>query len=145
MSSERESFATPTRLTSQSAIAAKWVSEQFLTTASLLYTKTLESAKIGNPADNRSKLSPHLSLSYKPFYDVDLRLRSFYKNSFRLPTFNDLYYPLVGLRNLKPENTNQFNIGATYSTQSPNKSLYTTLLLDAYHNRIKDKIIAYPS
>jgi len=145
MSSERESFATPTRLTSQSAIAAKWVSEQFLTTASLLYTKTLESAKIGNPADNRSKLSPHLSLSYKPFIDIDLRLRTFYKNSFRLPTFNDLYYPLVGLRNLKPESTNQFNLGATYSTQTRNKSLFLMLMLDAYHNRINNKIVAYPS
>ncbi|MBF6598573.1 MAG: TonB-dependent receptor plug domain-containing protein [Fermentimonas sp.] len=145
MFSERESFATPTRLTSHSAFAAKLISEQFHSTASLLFTQTFESTEIGKPAENRTKLSPHLSLSYKPFYDVDLRLRSFYKNSFRLPTFNDLYYPLVGLRNLKPENTNQFNIGATYSTQSPNKSLYTTLLLDAYHNRIKDKIIAYPS
>ena len=145
MHSERESFATPTRLTSQSVIAAKWVSEQFLTTASLLYTQTFESVKTGNPADNRTKLSPHLSISYKPFHNADLRLRSFYKNSFRLPTFNDLYYPLVGLRNLKPETTNQFNIGVTYSTQSASKSLFSTLMIDAYHNRIKDKIIAYPS
>lgn len=145
MFSERESFVTPTRLTSQSVIAAKWISEQFLTTASLLFTQTFESTEIGNPANNRTKLSPHLSLSYKPFHDIDLRLRSFYKNSFRLPTFNDLYYPLVGLRNLKPESTNQFNVGATYSTQSTNKSLFATLTLDAYHNRISDKIIAYPS
>ena len=145
MYSERESFATPTRLTSQSVIAAKWISEQFLTTVSFLYTQTFESTEIGNPANNRTKLSPHLSLSYKPFSDIDLRLRTFYKNSFRLPTFNDLYYPLVGLRNLKPESTNQFNVGATYSTQSTNKSLFTTLTLDAYHNRINDKIIAYPS
>ena len=145
MFSERESFATPTRITSQSAIAAKWISEQFISTASLLYTQTFESTKIGNPANNRSKLSPHLSFSYKPFGQVDLRLRSFYKHSYRLPTFNDLYYPLVGLRNLKPESANQFNVGATYSTQSTNKSLFSTLTLDAYHNRVNDKIIAYPS
>lgn len=144
MFSERESFATPTRLTSQSVLAAKWISEQFITTASILYTQTLESTKTGTPADNKSKLSPHLSLSYKPFKDIDLRLRSFYKHSFRLPTFNDLYYPLVGSRDIKPESTNQFNVGATYSTQILNKS-FTTLMLDAYHNNIKDKIIAYPS
>src|SRR5690606_23958569 len=108
--------------------------EQFISTASLLYTQTFESTKIGNPANNKSKLSPHLSLSFKPFQDINLRIRSFYKNSFRIPTFNDLYYPLVGQRNLKPESANQFNVGATYSTPSTNKSLFTTLTLDAYHN-----------
>ena len=145
MNSQREAFATPTRLTSQSVIAAKWISEKFITTASLLNTQTFESAKIGSPAENRSKLSPHISLLYKPLRDTDLRLRTFYKNSFRLPTFNDLYYPLVGLRDLKPENANQFNFGATYSARVLNGTLFTTLTLDAYHNRINDKIISYPS
>lgn len=145
MFSERESFSTPNRITTQTAIAVKWINEQFLTTASLLSTQTFESTEVGNPANNISKFSPHLSFSYKPFIEANLRLRSFYKHSYRLPTFNDLYYPLVGLRNLRPENTNQFNIGATYSTQSINKSIFATFTIDAYHNRINDKIIAYPS
>lgn len=145
MFSERESFATPSRLTTQSVIAAKWVSEQFLTSASILYSQTFESTKIGNPAKNTKKLSPHLSLSYKPFNDMDFRLRMFYKNSYRLPTFNDLYYPLVGTRSLKPESANQFNIGATYSIENRGFIKFITLMLDAYHNNINNKILAYPS
>src|SRR5690554_1655 len=103
MYSERETFVTPTRLTSQSVMAAKWVSEQFIATSSLLYTQTIETAKDGEAAKNRNKFSPHISLSYKPFEISDFRIRTYYKNSFRLPTFNDLYYPIIGTRNLEPE------------------------------------------
>ncbi len=139
MHSNRKSFATPSRFTTQTVIAAKWVSEHILATSSLLYTKTFESVKNGKAAENRSKLTPHISISTKPFTESDLRFRAFYKSSFRLPTFNDLYYPLVGYRDLQPEDAHQFNLGMTYGKSS------TTFSVDAYHNRVNNKIIAYPS
>lgn len=139
MHSNRKSFATPSRFTTQTVIAAKWVSEHILATSSLLYTKTFESVKNGKAAENRSKLTPHISISTKPFTESDLRFRAFYKSSFRLPTFNDLYYPLIGYRDLQPEDAHQFNLGMTYGKSS------TTFSVDAYHNRVNNKIIAYPS
>lgn len=139
MHSNRKSFATPSRFTTQTVIAAKWVSEHILATSSLLYTKTFESVKNGKAAENRSKLTPHISISTKPFTESDLRFRAFYKSSFRLPTFNDLYYPLVGYRDLQPEDAHQFNLGMTYGKSN------TTFSVDAYHNRVNNKIIAYPS
>jgi len=145
MQSDRERFATPGRLTFQSVIAAKWVSEQLLTTASLLYTQTVESARFGDPAENRSKFSPYISASFKPSVDLDLRLRAFYKNSFRLPTFNDLYYPLVGMRQLLPEDASQFNAGITFSSSAGGDVPLITVTADAYHNRVRNKIVAYPT
>jgi vitamin B12 transporter len=149
MHSNRKSFAAPSRLTSQSVVAAKWVSEEIMATSSLLYTHTFESVKNGNAAKNRIKLTPHISISVKPFNNIDLRFRAFYKNSFRLPTFNDLYYPSIGYRDLKPEDANQFNFGITYSNSSNSikDNLFNNLTLsaDAYHNRVNNKIIAYPS
>ena len=149
MHSNRSNFAVPSRLTSQSVIAAKWVNEHIIATSSLLYTQTFESVKKGNAAINRKKLTPHISISAKPFNDLDLRFRAFYKNSFRLPTFNDLYYPSIGYRDLKPEEANQFNFGITYgnSNSSIKDNLFNNLTLsaDAYHNRVNNKIIAYPS
>lgn len=139
MNSNRESFAIPTRLTSQSVLASKWVSEKILATSSILYTQTFESVKYGNTAKNRRKLSPHLSISAKPYRDINLRFRLFYKNSFRLPTFNDLYYPFIGYRDLQPEDVHQFNLGMTYGKSNINFSI------DTYHNRVNNKIIAYPS
>lgn len=139
MFSNRKSFAAPSRLTSHSVIAAKWVGEQIMATSSLLYTQTFESVNIGDPASNRRKLTTHLSVSAKPFIDNNFRVRAFYKESFRLPTFNDLYYPLVGFRDLQPESAHQFNLGVTYGKSNG------SITLDAYHNRVNNKIIAYPS
>ncbi len=45
----------------------------------------------------------------------DWTLRSFYKTVFRAPTLNDLYYTMVGNRNLKPEYTKQVDVGITFS------------------------------
>ena len=145
MHSNRNAFATPTRLTSQSVVAAKWVNNRLLATASLLYTRTFESVRNGDAAENRSKFSPYVSASLKPFSDLDLHLRAFYKNSFRLPSFNDLYYPMVGMRQLLPEDAHQFNAGITFISPPGQVVPLFTLTADAYHNKIKNKIVAYPA
>lgn len=146
MHADRKGFTTPTRLISRSVVAAKWVGEQLMTTANLLYTRTFESARNGEAARNRSRFSPYLSMSVKPFSETDLRIRAFYKNSFRLPSFSDLYYPAVGTRDLQPEDTHQLNIGITYAASPGNNGDSPfTATLDAYRNRVKNKIVAFPT
>ena len=145
LKADLSNFAFPERLTWLSVLAGKFTSEKLLATVSLLYTQTFEQVKNGNPSENQSKLSPYVSISYKPFETSDLRIRTFYKNIFRLPTFNDLYYTQIGNRKLKPEDTNQTNLGVTYSLS--NDSWLNALLFtaDAYHNKVKNKIVAYPT
>jgi len=116
-----------------------------IATTHLLYTRTFESARNGEAADDRSKLSPYLSLSVKPFPEKEFRVRAFYKNSFRLPTFNDLYYPAVGTRNLIPEDAHQFNMGITYALPPQHSGVHFTFSLDAYRNRVNNKIVAFPT
>lgn len=145
MHGNRHGFATPTRLTSHGVIAAKWANEKMLATASILRTQTFESAVNGEAGTNHSRYSPFLSASLKPFSENDLRLRVFYKKSFRLPTFNDLYYPQVGVRNLQPEDAEQFNIGLTFGTSKGELLQLFTITVDAYHNRVDNKIVAYPT
>ncbi|RZK33442.1 MAG: TonB-dependent receptor, partial [Pedobacter sp.] len=67
-------------------------------------------------------------------------------NIFRLPTFNDLYYTFIGNALLRPEFTDQFDLGLTYSFQ-PQNTLLTSLSVqaDVYYNQVKDKIVAVPS
>lgn len=141
----RQKFVTPSRLISYTSTAAKWVNSTLLATASLLYTQTFESAKQGNAGVNRSRLSPYLSASVKPFIQHDLRLRAFYKKSFRLPTFNDLYYPQVGMRNLLPEDAEQYNLGFTFGSVTGKGVTQVTVMADAYHNRVNNKIVAIPT
>lgn len=90
-------------------------------------------------------VSPAALVSVKPIEKVDLRFNAFYKESFRMPTFNDLYYTDMGNSKLKPERTRQHNIGLEYNFLSDGgwfKQL--NLKADGYYNYIKDKIVAYP-
>ena len=145
LSANLPDFAYPTRYTSLSSLAAKYVTDRLLATASLLYTQTSEHVRSGTAANNRHRLSPYSSLTYRPFEAIDFRLRAFYKNIFRLPTFNDLYYSRVGKRDLKPEDTHQFNIGLTYSTSAGDRVPLLTMTADAYLNKISNKIVSYPN
>ncbi|MEI6754287.1 MAG: TonB-dependent receptor [Paludibacter sp.] len=145
LSADLTNFAFPTRYSWLSAVAAKYVSNQLLATASLLTTVVSETLKTGNATNNPPQFSPYISLSIKPFLNEDFRIRMFYKNIFRLPSFNDLYYSQVGNRDLKPEKTNQYNLGFTYSKSIEKWLPLITLTADIYHNDVTDKIVAYPN
>jgi len=145
LTSDASDFAFPTRLSWLSAVAAKYVTNQVLATASVLSTEVYETVKNGNAASDYHKLSPYVSISVKPIEGTDLRIRIFYKNIFRLPSFNDLYYANVGNKDLKPEKTNQVNLGLTYNFSINNWLPLLSLTLDAYHNGVTDKIVTYPN
>lgn len=138
-------FSYPTRITNLTALAGKFVSNQLLITASILSTIVDEDVKTGTSAKNYKQLSPYASISVKPFKDIDFRLRMFYKNIFRMPSFNDLYYSRIGNPNLNPEKTNQFNIGATARIPINKIIPLISVTVDAYHNGVTDKIVAYPT
>jgi len=140
-----ESFAMPVRYSLLSVLAAKYVTENVLATASLLSTLVTETTQNGASANNQNRLSPYLSFTYKPFEKKDLRFRAFYKNIFRLPTFNDLYYSRIGNADLHPEITNQFNLGATYAVTPAKWMPLFSVTMDAYRNNVKDKIVAIPT
>ncbi|VBB46054.1 conserved hypothetical protein [uncultured Paludibacter sp.] len=138
-------FSYPTRFTSLTVLAGKYVKNRFLATSSILYTLTNEKVKWGNPAQNQQKISPYASFSVQPFSKIDLRIRAFYKNIFRLPTFNDLYYSRIGNRDLLPESANQFDAGATFLKETSKWIKYFSFTGDVYHNNVKNKIVAYPT
>lgn len=145
LDADLSNFSYPKRITSLSVIAGKFTSESLLATANLLYTHTFEKVKSGEPTQNQSKFSPYVSISAKPFEAIDFRFRFFYKNIFRLPTFNDLYYTNIGNRNLKPEDADQINLGVTYTFSKDKWLEYLLFTADVYHNKVKNKIVAYPT
>ena len=93
------------------------------------------------------RFTPALFLSYRPTQLVDLRLNAFYKQSYRYPTFNDLYYTDMGNAYLKPELAKQHSVGLSFTQPfriAGQKGSEFRLNADYYYNRISDKIIAYP-
>ena len=94
-----------------------------------------------------AKLTPALFLSYRPTQLVDFRFNAFYKQSYRYPTFNDLYYTDMGNAYLKPELAKQHNVGLSFTQPfriAEQRGSEFRINADYYYNRISDKIIAYP-
>lgn len=145
MDADLADFAIPTRYTLLNVLAAKYVSERFTVTAHLLSTLTRETVRHGTPAPDRHRLSPSVGLSVQPFEGEDLRIRLFYKDIFRLPTFNDLYYGTIGTRTLRPEKAKELNAGIGWTKQTDGTVTSVSLSADAFYNRVTDKIVAMPS
>ncbi|MCR4852703.1 MAG: TonB-dependent receptor, partial [Prevotella sp.] len=93
-----------------------------------------------------SKLTPALFICVYPLRQARwLSMRAFAKQSFRMPTFNDLYYTDFGNANLKPEKATQYDVGIVLSKHFASGIItHVGLQADAYYNKVKDKIIAYP-
>ena len=131
----------PVRLSSISALSAKFEADRIKLSASLVGTYLTEWLKSGSAPSDRFRLSPMFGLSWN-FHD-NFRLRASYKDGFRVPTFNDLYYARVGNVNLRPEIARQCNLGLTFTGSYDWGTADVTA--DAYYNFIKDKIVAVPT
>lgn len=119
--SDKALFASPSRWSHLLGLATAFDWRWLQMHGSLVYSHT-------------SHLTPALFLNVSPFSYNSLQLHAFVKQSFRMPTFNDLYYTEIGNANLRPEKATQSTLGVKYKW----------LTIDAYHNIVDDKIVAYP-
>ena len=135
----------PVRLTSLTALNAdfRWSGWHLL--ANLTGTYTTDEVRSGVTPDDRRHLSPSLSLSWRPWSSEAFYLRALYKNTFRVPTFNDLYYRRSGNTALRPEDATEYNVGLTWNVRPAAWLNSLSLTVDAYYNKVEDKIVAFPS
>lgn len=134
----------PLRFSSITALRAQYQWERVRLDAALVGTWITERVESGSKPDDLKRLSPVFSINYRP-WEEEFYIRLMYKNTFRTPTFNDLYYYRMGNRSLKPEIADELNVGITWST-SPNSWLASlSLTADGYFHRVKDKIVAFPT
>jgi len=97
------------------------------------------------------RVTPGIFFSLRPYPKIDLSLNAFYKQSYRYPTFNDLYYTDLGNAHLRPELARQHSVELAYMRKfslpsvSPKDGLSSvSVSASYYYNRVTDKIIAYP-
>ncbi len=140
-------FVYPERYSVLTAMATSLDLERVKFQASILHTYVADRTEIqGANAGCRNEFTPTFIASYQPFGDIDLNLRAFYKRVFRSPTLNDLYYTFIGNANLKPEYTNQYNLGVSYAKDFSDGTLRRLeFQADGYYNEVWDKIIAMPT
>jgi vitamin B12 transporter len=136
-------FKYPTRTTLLNVLATNFKAGKLALQGSLLNSNINESVATGTTIPGRNEFSPTLMANYK--ITDPLTLRAFYKNIFRLPTFNELYYPFITNTQIRPEFAHQYDVGVTYNKNLPGALEYISLTADIYYNKVKDKIIFTPN
>ena len=135
----------PYRNTLLQTLTAKYQDKHWLVTARLLASVYENGAKGGTSSMDARRLSPSVSLSWKPIAGQDFYLRMAYKDIFRVATFSENYFARYSSRDLKPEIARQYNVGVTYGLQQPDSWLSSVnVTADGYYNRVTNKIIAVP-
>ncbi len=140
-------FATPTRTSLWNNLVLRFIKSHWQLNASLLNTNINDETKNGKPATSNNKLTPAFEAGFRISPESPFLFRAFYKDIFRMPTFNDLYYTYNINVNPKllPEYSSQYDAGITYSKYPKSALRQISFSLDGYYNNIKDKIIAVPT
>lgn len=146
LSTDISDFKRPRRFSHFIALASSLSLDRFKAQASCLATLVNDRREGDESSSNRHVFTPAVILSGFPLRNnPDFSLRAFFKQSFRMPTFNDLYYADMGNASLDPERVTQYNFGILYDHSNPSGIFAQgRLSVDAYYNRVKDKIVAYP-
>lgn len=138
-------FPYPTRYSYLGAVSSQMRWQRLDLQVNILGAYINEEVKYYQQGDDQSVISPVISASLQPFQTKTFRIRAFYKESFRMPTFNDLYYTFIGNSSLRPEFTSQYNLGATWNIAMEGILRSASLRSDVYYNQVTDKIVAMPS
>jgi len=137
-------FLTPQRWSHYAALASAVSLDRFKLQASVLLT-TVSDRREGAGSKSMTELTPAVFMNVYPLASRHFSVRAYAKKSFRMPTFNDLYYTEMGNALLRPESALQYNVGLNLDRSFRHGVLrYFHLQADAYYNSVHDKIVAYP-
>lgn len=145
LSSNTENHAAPRRLTSLTALTARWTAGRAEIGAGLVATWATEHVEHGDRPSDRRRLSPSAAFSLRLLRNEALYLRAMYKHTFRLPAFNDMYYARSGTSTLVPEKAEELNVGLAWTSRPTGCLAYVRLTANCFHNSVKDKIVAFPT
>ncbi len=137
-------FAKPDRISNLLSMATAFDFSRVAITASGLMTFVHDRLQGQEAPKDKSVFSPAVYASFYPLNSKSLSLRAFYKKSFRMPTFNDLYYADMGNSKLNPERVQQYNVGILFDKAYSGIVSATRFSTDVYYNKVHDKIVAYP-
>lgn len=138
-------FSYPHRHTWLAVASSSYRLRRLSVQGNLLSTYVSDRVRVFRSAGSRHVWSPTLLAQWQLFKQQEIYLRAFYKDIFRMPTFNDLYYTFIGNSYLRPEYTKQFNLGLIVNRPlSESAASFLAWQMDVYHNVVKDKIVAIP-
>lgn len=138
-------FAFPHRYSNFVSLATALTLSRIQAQASVVEQVVKDHVKYGASSPSRSTLTPAFFMNVYPFNSKLLAVRAFAKKSFRMPTFNDLYYADMGNSKLNPESALQYDLGFVLNKDWTQGVVdHFRLQVDGYYNTVHDKIVAYP-
>jgi len=140
-------FAFPTRVSNLVSVATAIDYRHVKAQTSLLATFINDRTHREQLNTSRSlfKMTPAVFINIYPFRGTFFSLRTYIKKSFRMPTFNDLYYTDMGNASLSPESALQYDVGFALNKHfAAGVVRHAEMHFDAYYNTVHDKIVAYP-
>lgn len=145
LDADMRQFVYPERYSNYLSLATAVNLNWLKTQGSILMTTVKDHIQRGLSQPSKVAYTPAFFLNVYPFASRELSLRLYAKKSFRMPTFNDLYYTDMGNALLSPETALQYNAGLSYDHEW-NSGLvrFFHIQADAYYNSVHDKIVAYP-
>ena len=151
LNADTYNFAFPTRISNlvslATAIDYKHLKAQGSILATFINDRTHRRGDFAgmDASSSLSKLTPALFVNIYPFRGTFFSMRAYVKKSFRMPTFNDLYYTDMGNANLVPESALQYDAGFALNKHFEHGIIrHAEMHFDAYYNTVHDKIVAYP-
>ncbi len=138
-----EEYYSASRASLQGAVSSSFDFKRLDINIALLYNGYFDD---GNAAENteisrRNCFSPSMDFRLNILDGLDLV--GFARRAYRVPTFNDLYYPGMGSTDLKPEDSWLTDIGVEYIR--PFADAYgVTATLDGFHYSLTNKITSMP-
>ena len=145
LDSDMRQFVDPQRYSNYLSLATAMNTERFKMQGSILMTAVKDHTRKAISPKSITEYTPAVFVNYTPFETCDLSIRAYAKKSFRMPTFNDLYYTDLGNALLKPESALQYNAGLSFDHQWRQGLVrFFHIQTDAYYNSVHDKIVAYP-
>ncbi len=137
------SISEPSRVTSLNAGVLQYDNKGLEIQGSLLMTLARDMSE-GNGNKNYFRLSPAISLIKALTHNHALKVRFMYKNIYRMPSFNDLYYTISGNNRLNPEIASMVDMGILFS-KAFNNSIGLNIKVDGFINKVTNKIVTIPT
>ncbi len=136
-------YYSASRISLQGAISSSFDFRRLKMNIALLYNGYFDD---GNAAENavmaeRNCFSP--SMDFRLDILEGFAVAGFARRAYRVPTFNDLYYPGMGSTSLRPEDSWLTDIGVEYRRQLAD-AYGITAKLDGFHYGLTDRITSMP-
>jgi len=145
LNADMRQFAYPHRYANMLSVATAYNQPWLNIQGSILATFVKDHTRTLSSQPHTTALTPALFVNVFPFGGRSFSLRAYAKHSFRMPTFNDLYYTDMGNALLEPETALQYNVGFVFEKDWQQGLLrHFRWQTDAYYNSVHDKIVAYP-